>query len=695
MIVAVGFLWPFHATNATEGAGLMLGLLLLFGSVPAIWYLLRRRRGPRVAGPLWALLFFEVVAAFYALAVPPWQMPDEAQHMVHVELVREAGLGATLRLAGNRPTAHDTAVAVRVTQDVVASVRETDMVRLNPGAGSALDRNDVPGPSELLHPPLYYELGAVLTGPFGSAPVLTRLALLRALGVVFGAWTVWACGAVGRLLWPTRPRMAEVPLALAVGIPTFAVLAGSANNDGLANLLAALFVLGAARLAGRATMRQPGLFALGMAALAVVGVFTKRTFSPLLLLVPVALVLRMPRRRTAILATLIAAELLAGVLLAAAPHRRVALWQGAPASTSVRCRQPKQGAWAMCLTGRPGLALTQYVPLARVEVLRNHDVTFGAWFRGDQPSAQAFISMVADDSRRLGTVRTSPGPDWQFVTLQAKVPGGGHTLRVEVGTFAGDGRVFADGVVLGAGLHQGPPADASHGGVVQWDGASVKNEVDNGSAERAGIAAPTGLPAFAENGVNGALDAMDALAHQAGRVFASRDQLTHRMSVAIAMFWSTVGSNIPPALLPAAFQVLLVLLGLIGIGGAAAAAVLGRLREAWPVVVLLLVAGLVTAGAVVLRDVPPTRLVLVSGRYFFPGLTAAVAVLAIGWRVAWPRDDLTLRQAVRISALVLHVLTVLFVLLPYLAGSRSEGTELARRAPSAGPQVFQYAPKHA
>jgi hypothetical protein len=643
-----------------------------------VWYLLRRRLGRPVAGPLWALLFFEVVASFYALAVPPWQMPDEAQHMVHVELVREAGVGPTLRLADNRGTARDNAINAKVEQRVIASAREANVVRLLPGARAPLDGNQVFGPSELLNPPLYYRLAAALTAPFGAAPILVRVALLRTLGVVFGAWTVWACGAVGRLLWPTRPRMAEVPLALAAGIPTFAVFAGSVNNDGPANLLAALFVVGAAWLAGRPTLRRPALFAVAMVALAVVGVFTKRTFVPLVLLVPLALVLRSPRRRTMLLAGAIGAELLAGILLVSAPHTRVALWQGATASETVRCRDSKLGRWAMCLEGSQSSVLTQYVPLARVDVLRNRDVTFGAWFRGNPGAARGFLSMVADDSRRLGRVVVTPTPEWQFVTLQSKVPGGGHTLRVEVGASGGSGRVFADGVVLGAGLHAGPPAAGGRASL-RWDGATVRNEVDNGSAERAGLRAPRGLPAFAENGLNGPLDAVDSLVHQPGRVLDSRDQLSHRMSVATAMFWSTVGSNIPPAVLPAVFQLLLGLLGVVGLGGTVAAVALGRLRAAWPLIVLMLVTGVITAGAVVLRDVPPAHVVLVSGRYFFPGLTAAVAILAIGWRVAWPGDDLSLRQAARISVLVLHALAVLFVLLPFLTGGRSEGTELAGR----------------
>ena len=681
VILGVGFFWPFHSTNAGQGAAVMFVILLLLSSVPALWYLLRQRVGARVAGPLWALLFFEVVASFYALAVPPWQMPDEPQHMVHVEIQRRAGTAAAQRIAVNRLNPADRVLNSRVEADVIASVRDANTVKLLPGARSALDAHHVPGPSELLHPPIYYQLAATLTSPFGSAPLLARLALVRVLGIVFGAWTVWACGAVGRLLWPTRARMAEVPMALAAGLPTFAVFAGAANSDTLANLIGALLVLAlCVAVAQRPTLRRPVLLGAGVVALVVLGVLTKRTVVPLFFVIPVAALLRTGRRRLVLLAVAIAVEAGLGIFLAAAPRTRLAVWQGSPVSRTYRCHQAKAGKWGICMPGVPGSQVSQNLPLQRARAMRGEDITLGAWVRADGPPTTAFLDLAADGSTRFGTVTATPTVEWQFITVQGRVPTEARSVKVDLGSFGAPGTVYADEAVLAIGQFTGPPRPVPGSSSVQWGGTTVHNELINGSADRANIRSPRVLPASVQNGVNGAFDALDAVVHQPGRVLAGRDLLANRMALATAMFWSTVGWTIPPPVLPIVFQILLGALTIGGVGGAVAAAFLGRGNRSTPLVVLLVITAFVATGAVLLRDIPPSQVVLVSGRYFFPGLAAIVTVLAVGWRVTWSGNDMSFRRTVRVSMLVLHALFLLFVLLPFLTGNRSEGTELALRS---------------
>jgi len=681
VILGVGFFWPFHDSNAAQGGGAMFVILLLLSSVPALWYLLRQRAGKRVAGPLWALLFFEFVASFYALAVPPWQMPDEPQHMAHVEIQRRAGTAAAQRIAVNRLNPNDRVVNSSVEADVVASVRETNTVKLLPGARPALDQHHVPGPSELLHPPLYYQVAATLTSPFGSAPLLVRLALVRVLGIVFGAWTVWACGAVGRLLWPTRARMAEVPMALAAGLPTFAVFAGAANSDTLANLLGALLVLVlVVAVVQRPTLRRPVLLGSAVVALVVLGVLTKRTVVPLFFVIPVAALLRTGRRRLVLLAVAVAVELGLGIFLAAAPRTRLAVWQGSPVSRTYRCHQAKEGKWGICMPGVPGSQVSENLPLQRARAMRGEDVTFGVWMRADGPPLTAFLDMAADGSTRFGTVATTPTANWQFFWVQGRVPTEARSVKVDLGSFGAPGTVYADEAVLAIGQFNGPPDKIPGSSSLRWGGTTVRNELINGSADRANLRAPRVLPASVQNGVNGAFDALDAVVHQPGRVLAGRDLLANRMALATAMFWATVGWTIPPPVLPIVFQVLLGALTIVGVGGAVAASILGRGNRSTPLVVLLVITAFVITGAVLLRDVPPSQVVLVSGRYFFPGLAAIVTILAVGWRVTWSGNDASFRRTVRISMLVLHALFLLFVLLPFLSGSKSEGTELARQS---------------
>ena len=108
-------LWPFAGSEPALDlalAGMIAGLLAL---VPLGWVFLRRRWGLTVAGPLWPLLFFEILAGAYAFLTPPWQMPDEPQHMLYVELVREAGTAIPERLVAGRAPQAATSTTVSAT----------------------------------------------------------------------------------------------------------------------------------------------------------------------------------------------------------------------------------------------------------------------------------------------------------------------------------------------------------------------------------------------------------------------------------------------------------------------------------------------------------------------------------------------------------------------------------------------------
>ena len=236
----LGTLWPLRGLGGSGAAALVAFLVVLVSVVPAAAYVWRRTTGARV--PVWPVAVFAILAAGYAVATPPWQMSDEPQHMVRVEVVRRAGPGAPPRLL---PGATGTTSAYRALgsadRTVLASMRATDAGRWLPGGADALRQGIVPGPREMAHPPLYYEVAALLTKGFARRPILARLAVLRALSVLLGAATVVVCGAVGRLLWGRRP-LAAVPMAIAVGVPTFVATSGSVNNDGLAVLLGALLI---------------------------------------------------------------------------------------------------------------------------------------------------------------------------------------------------------------------------------------------------------------------------------------------------------------------------------------------------------------------------------------------------------------------------------------------------------------------
>src|SRR5438132_7608622 len=312
----LGTAWPVRGLSGPGVIAMGALLVVVLALVPVALGIWKRATGSTIH--LWPVAAFVVLASVYAVATPPWQMSDEPQHMVRVEVVRQAGIGAPQHLlpgaAPSPPAARALASADRA---VVASMRATDAARYLPGAGPALHAGIVPGPREMAHPPLYYVVAAVLTKPFSGRPLLARLALLRAFGVLLAAMTVVVCGAVGRLLWPGRP-LAEVPMALALGVPAFVATAGSVNNDGIAVLLGAVlvYVLLAGAL-GRSWLARPLPWAAAVVLVTIAGVATKRTFLPLVLLVLPAAAFRLRHRALAVGAGLVVLLLAAGLAFAA------------------------------------------------------------------------------------------------------------------------------------------------------------------------------------------------------------------------------------------------------------------------------------------------------------------------------------------------------------------------------------------
>jgi len=653
----IGVTWPFRGSGSAGTLALVIFLLATIATVPLGWWLICRRFGHRSAGPLWPLLAFVLLAGVYAVVTPPWQMPDEPQHVGHVELVRRVGVSDVESLLGApRPGALRARAAVDA--ELVQSLRDTDLVRWEPGLTKELAQGKVPGPRELTHPPLYYVLGAAVTKPFQGAPLVARLAVLRALGIVLAAWTVWACGLVGRLLWPGR-ALAEAPLAIVVAIPTFVAYAGSANNDGLAALLGALMIVLLVAGVTNAPRLRPELWALGIAALAVAGVGTKRTFLPLLLLVPVAVAIRARTRVHAVLATVIVSQLVIGLAVVAFSQPRVAIWQGVSPHESYRCRGGRTGAWALCVSRRSG-GLRQAVSLADLQDVTGSNVRFAMWARGSSTGSGLSVRLESD----LGTVASRDAPiseRWTSVETIGQVPDAASDLWVNINP-SGPGVVRVDDVeVTPVDTPAGTPGDGLAAGSIS---GARRNLLANGSGTQAVRSAAWPLPTSVQRAFNSGVAAAASVVLEPSRVLASTGIIWDHATTTFATFWATAGWPIPPQLFPAVLRWLLGLLVLVAVGGV----MTGWLRAAWRPGFGVVVAGAVVAvAAVVLRNMPPDDSAVVSGRYLFPGLVAITAVLAAGWRQLWPNDDRSFRRLTRLLVPAMHALFIAFVLVPFLA----------------------------
>jgi hypothetical protein len=623
--------------------------------VPAAWWALKRSFGSRAAGPLWPLLLFEILAISYALVVPPWQTPDEPQHMVHVEVVRRGGFGAAEGLLPYKPpNPRLLRVQSDVQRQIVASMRQTDAGRWLSGGRSGLRVGAVPGPPELNHPPLYYDMAAVVLRPFGGMPVVARLAILRLIGVAFAAGVVWCCGAAGRLLFRRR-LWSEVPAAVAVSVPTFVVFAGSVNNDALAQLLAALLVvllLAGVLDAGR--LARPLTWLGLIVVLVALGVLTKRTFVPLVPVVLVAMAVRLRSHARAMLAALVVVEATVGIVFATGAEARLSSWHRATTTGAARCRDGHGDAWAICLTSS-SYQVSQKVPLVDADELGGEDVRVAVWFRGSDATLAVDIDSAV---RSVGHTEAPATPDWQYLAVTGHVPAKPGSLSVAL-TSRGPGRISVDDVTLG-------PFDPSQPGAYADPTVDVPgpNFITNGSGQSATLGAPSVLPSPVRRVVDGAVDSADGLVRQPGAVIESSGILAHRAAQSFGSFWGTVGWQVPMPLFPVGIQWALAVLVAAGIAGAVILMLRGGLRL--PPASVLFAALVFVGAAATLETVPPTEMAAASGRYLFPALVAFTVIVADGWRHLWPGSSRTYRTAARLGIPVMHVVFVGTLLVPFL-----------------------------
>lgn len=658
--------WPFAGTDFLLNVSITTCIVALLVLPLLFWGAVRRRFGLRASGPLWPLLFFELLATFYAFMTPPWLMPDEPQHMYYVELVRYGGAGLPEQLAaGLVPRRQEDVVeAIASYRRILRSARDSQVGRWLPYAENELAQGRLPGPSELLHPPLYYSVAAGLTTPFDHADVRGRLAVLRSFGVMLTGFTIWLCGAAARMVWPTRRRLAEGPLVLAAGVPTVAAFAGAVNSDPIANLLGALVLVILVAATTGIFRRHPALWATLLVGSALLGFMTKRSVLPLLLAAPLVLLFRALRSQRAI-GAVIAAQLVAAVVLLTIPAQRLAAWEQ-PERGDHRCPGGATGQWTICLDSRAS-TVTQFTSTATFEKLAGRPITLGFWTRGS-PSGRLVLLVGGGASAVAKQIPV--GRAWSFHTLQFERPADFKELPIVFGT-ADDRRVDIDGVVLARGRFSGTaPEYSDDAELLRWDGRVAKNYMVNGSAEDAVRGAPEWIPDSAARMFDGAVQQVDRTLTLWPDTVASMDVVGRRIVETFGMFWATIGWGVPPLLLPVGLLWVLALFVAGGwLGTAAELASPSRLGSsaARRGVGALAVCLFVACAAVVGRGIPPDRELVISGRYLFPALAAAAVVIVAGWRRFWPGDDRGFRNAVRWFALGAHAVFIVVLAFPFLA----------------------------
>jgi len=196
------------------------------------------------------------------LIVPPWQAPDEPQHLQYAlrilehpgQITREEAYASQDLVEG----IHRSLVAQRFW-----FFRAHDVVPSEPQYVAAFS-----------HPPLYYAMAALALAPMRRTDPCIQLYTMRLLSLLLTTGTILVTLHIARRLFPDEPEVTCVATALVTFLPMHTFVGASANNDALAELIGSLAILLSVDLAARGPP-PPRLLALTLVnGLALV---TKRT----------------------------------------------------------------------------------------------------------------------------------------------------------------------------------------------------------------------------------------------------------------------------------------------------------------------------------------------------------------------------------------------------------------------------------
>jgi len=571
-------------------------------------------------------------ACLYAFVlIPPWQAPDEPGHYAYARELAEYGL--------RRVSAAERAV---VQSQIATSLQEERFwsylrppaagarlriyfalvqngqgvgTRLAPDTGSypVLDASYLNSQRED-EPPLYYGVPALLFRlsrwiwqSSESDPLVSQLYLARGWSVVLLLVTILFVHLGLRELASDDRFVVAVGTALAALAPMPAFIGSACNNDVAAMASAAAVVW----LLLRGLRRDWNARRLALLlALLVVASLTKKTTAFLWPLAAGAVCFRIRNPfpwGTWVSGTLVlaAAVGVAGAwpLPAASAWRNPATYQLAQRSAAV----VHGGGYALLLDAPAGPApvqVQQELPYNQVAALRGAELVLDFWVRGEGASGYGYVSLYDGNSVRRMGFRASP-EEWEHVAVRYRVAGNARLLGVVLNN-AGAGHLAFDDL--------------------SWQDSAGHELLANGGAERAARWSETWFAR--RRALSPSLWPHLFEVRSYDRASLARYALY--VGLTLAGVWANFGWLTVP--LAPAWYVLLALACGAAVIGLARAAVRrrGRPPAFWP--------GWLLAGLVLALIGAQTLLPMVGsawqpqGRYLFPALLPAVALLARGWR---------------------------------------------------------------
>ncbi len=621
------------------------------------------------------LVLMFVRGLLYLVAFPPWQHYDEPTHFEYVRLIAERG-----RL----PQTGDYDLEMR--QEIAASMRETGFWA-DPGSPAIDFLSTTPpdiGITELVHPPLYYGLMALLQPLAAYQEVGFQLYLARLGSILLGLVVVASAFSLAAEVFPRR-RMLPVAVAAFIALlPPFVALMTSVNNDVGAAAAVSLLLWATVRMIRRGLVLWRIALVLLLAGACIA---TKSTAS----IVAVAVVLVLgggfllrnglaPRQRRWFWLGL---ALLGLVFLGAAVTwgGQAASWEGRemPSAPNRLATDAPLGRSALVLSAGderyPRMLFQELVPPAG-QRLRGQTVTLGAWLRAAEGPAGPVVLGLADGST-FHWRQVQAESDWVFHVFTATMAADAPSVTVHVRLPASKDAaqvVLLDGLVLAVGDYSTslpPQFDAATAGSGSWAGQTFDNFVRNGSAESAwpGLRAWIGDARLFRYSVTYVFHSLWDL-ERTGWVYGPD------LFMLLQSFWGRFGWN--HLALPDIFFVPLLLLTLAGIAGAALRLLRwlkrGRDREPWQAHVLAILGAalLVGWGGAALRIHPvfaTSGILWPVARYAVVVIVPTATLLCVGWAELVPRRWLReVAWAGLLALVVLDVLVLWTVILPYYYG---------------------------
>ena len=607
------------------------------------------------------LLLALALGTSFIFLVPPWQHYDEPTQFEYSWLIaNQPGL----------PGEGDYDQQVR--REIASSMVEHGFFRVldfEPDLLSSVQPVWI-GISQIGTQPLYYWFAALPLRLIEHTDVTLQLYVTRFISLAFYLVTITAAYGFAAELAPSKhPLRWLLPLTILL-LPGFIDILTAVNDDAAATALFSLFLWSGTRLLVKGFN---GWRVLAVISLALVCFFTKST---VMVALPIALIpllfsfFQQGRKRTAWI--VLTAAGLAGILLLldfGSPRNwyresgngisHAEANQSTPVGESVFVLEVSQDA--------PSLQVSQLIPDGGTQGTGKKTYTVGAWIWADR-EAQVRTPVLHTTNKKISE-RVDVTIEPQFFSFTETIGAQARPYKISLNLstqLAGEPvRVYYDGIVLVEGDYQGsvPVYQDASGKYGTWSGEDFSNLVRNPSAESSGIS----LRPWVAEALREIIPGNPGLS--LGLIFDPAPFASYYRSTVKLLFhtfWARFGWG-QVTLAGYRPYLLLGILTLAGLAGAAAAFWKRRRKIRWDIFTFLGIALVALWGAALLRGIPSHidgGYFIPVARYAYPAILPTMLVLNIGWLeiMRWIDEHAKIPRRYQ-----LWVLIGLFVLLDILS----------------------------